>query len=282
MSPNNHRLILRQILYSSNHYAAPSPSVPTPRAANTAGIRAPGRRRTPATRCPPTTRPGTCPPRSTSPRSARRCTTRGSWAVARRNALAGLFQFLLMKLGRPSFVPSRLMIYWGERAIEGTKGQDAGANGDDGMTFLQTKGVCPETTWPYDPTRFAEIPPTHAWAEAAHHKIADPVTIDNTNLDEIRSCLASGYPIAFGFTAYPDLESDKVATTGQLPMPTTGEQPIGGHEVLLVGYDDATELFKVRNSWGPGWGLDGYFLMPYAYATNPDLAGDFRSATVAS
>ena len=198
------------------------------------------------------------------------------------NALGALFQFLLNKQGRPSFVPSRLMIYWGERASEGTKDQDAGANGDDGMTFLQTKGVCPETTWPYDPTKFAVIPPPIAWSEAAQHKIADPVTIDNTNLDEIRSCLANGYPIAFGFVAYPDLESEKVATTGHLPMPTTGEQPIGGHEVLMVGYDDATKLFKVRNSWGPGWGLDGYFLMPYAYATNPKLAGDFRSAKLAS
>jgi len=198
------------------------------------------------------------------------------------NALAGLFQFLLIKLGRPSFVPSRLMIYWGERAIEGTKDQDAGANGDDGITFLQTKGVCPESTWPYDPSKFAVMPPPIAWAQASRHKLADPITIDNTNINEIKSCLASGYPIAFGFTAYPDLESDKVASTGYLPMPTPGEQPIGGHEVLLVGYDDATQLFKVRNSWGPGWGVNGYFYMPYAYMTNLDLASDFRSAKRAS
>lgn len=198
------------------------------------------------------------------------------------NALGALFQFLLMKLGRPSFVPSRLMIYWGERAIEGTKDQDAGANGDDGVTFLQTKGVCPESTWPYDPSKFTEIPPPIAWAQATQHKIGEPMTIDNTNLDEIRSCLASGYPIAFGFVAYPELESEKVATTGLLPMPTKGESPIGGHEVLMVGYDDATQLFKIRNSWGPGWGLNGYFHMPYAYATDTKLASDFRSAKHAS
>jgi len=108
------------------------------------------------------------------------------------------------------------------------------------------------------------------------------VTIDNTIINEIKSRLATGYPIAFGFTVYPDLESEKVANTGLLPMPTYGEQPIGGHEVLIVGYDDATQLFKIRNSWGPGWGLSGYFLMPYAYATNPKLASDFRSARLAS
>jgi C1A family cysteine protease len=194
------------------------------------------------------------------------------------NALAGLFQFLLMKLGKPSFVPSRLMIYWGERAMEGTKNTDSGANGDDGMTFLQTKGVCPETTWPYDPARFAEMPPTIAWAQATQHKLASPMTIDNTQLLEIQSCLASGYPIAFGFVAYPELESAQVAQSGVLPMPGLFEQTIGGHEVLMVGYDNATGYFKIRNSWGPGWGQNGYFLMPYAYATNPNLASDFRSA----
>lgn len=198
------------------------------------------------------------------------------------NVLAALFQFLLMKLGKPSFVPSRLMIYWGERAIEGTKNEDSGANGDDGVTFLQTKGVCPESTWPYDVSKFTRIPPKQAWAQATRHKLSDPMTIDNTNLSEIKSCLASGYPIAFGFDAYPELESNAVASTGQLPMPTNGDQPIGGHEVLMVGYDDATKLFKIRNSWGPGWGLSGYFLMPYAYATDPNLAGDFRSAKLAS
>ncbi len=198
------------------------------------------------------------------------------------NALAGLFQFLLMKLGKPSFAPSRLMIYWGERQIEGTVNEDSGANGDDGMTFLQTKGVCRETTWPYDPTRFTEIPPTNAWAEAATHKLGSPMTIDNTNLLEIKSCLASGYPIAFGFIVYPELESEKVAQTGILNMPGLFERPIGGHEVLMVGYDDATRHFKIRNSWGPGWGQSGYFEMPYAYATNPELASDFRSAKVAS
>ncbi len=197
------------------------------------------------------------------------------------NALAGLFQFLLMKLGRPTFVPSRLMIYWGERAAEGTVGLDVGANGDDGIAFLQAKGVCPESTWPYDASRFAEMPPRAAWGEAYHHKLGDPVAIKDGDLAQIRSCLASGYPVAFGFTAYPDLESPHVAATGQLPMPAHGDRPIGGHEVLLVGYDDATQLFKVRNSWGPGWGLRGYFLMPYAYLANPNLAGDFRSARLA-
>ena len=58
-------------------------------------------------------------------------------------------------------------------------------------------------------------------------------------------------------------------------MPQPGDKVRGGHAVTAVGYDDFQEVFIVRNSWGEGWGDKGYFYMPYAYITNPDLASDF-------
>jgi C1A family cysteine protease len=60
-----------------------------------------------------------------------------------------------------------------------------------------------------------------------------------------------------------------------VPMPKPKEKQLGGHAVLAVGYDDATERFLVRNSWGPKWALAGYFTMPYAYVTDDNLSDDF-------
>ena len=50
---------------------------------------------------------------------------------------------------------------------------------------------------------------------------------------------------------------------------------MGGHAVVAVGYDNATQRFTARNSWGRNWGQKGYCTMPYAYVTSAQLAQDF-------
>ena len=73
----------------------------------------------------------------------------------------------------------------------------------------------------------------------------------------------------------PDFESPAVAKTGKVPMPGSGEKALGGHAVLAVGYDDASQRFIVMNSWSAKWGLKGYFTIPYGYLTDDNLADDF-------
>ena len=58
-------------------------------------------------------------------------------------------------------------------------------------------------------------------------------------------------------------------------MPSMQEQSIGGHAMMMVGYDDSARLFWIRNSWGNAWGQAGYCQIPYDYLTDPQLAADF-------
>src|SRR5208282_408149 len=95
------------------------------------------------------------------------------------------------------------------------------------------------------------------------------------SIHDMKVCLASGYPFVVGITVYEGFESPQVAQTGVVPMPGLNENVIGGHAVLVVGYSDEDQVFIVRNSWGTGWGLNGYFLIQYTYLSNPDLADDF-------
>lgn len=98
----------------------------------------------------------------------------------------------------------------------------------------------------------------------------------------MQGCLAEGYPFVFGFTVYESFESEPVAKTGIVPMPASGEAVQGGHCVAAVGFDDSERAFIIRNSWGTGWGIKGYCLMPYEYLLNSQLASNFwtiRSVT---
>jgi C1A family cysteine protease len=183
-------------------------------------------------------------------------------------------QFARMQRGLPNFIPSRLFVYYNERDIEGSVASDSGAAIRDGITAITTFGDTPEDDWPYDPDQFATKPPQRVY-DAAHFYTAFTAARVYPMLDSMRTCLAGGSPIVIGFTCYDSFESVQVANTGVLDLPQAGEQALGGHAVLVVGYDDATQRFIVRNSWGPDWGKAGYFTIPYAYLTNPDLADDF-------
>ena len=92
---------------------------------------------------------------------------------------------------------------------------------------------------------------------------------------QMKAILASGFPFVFGFTVYETFESDEVAKSGIVPMPGPSEAALGGHAVMAVGYDDASQRFLARNSWGTSWGMGGYFTMPYSYLTDSNLADDF-------
>jgi C1A family cysteine protease len=190
------------------------------------------------------------------------------------NAIAAAIEFDQRHQNRPEFMPSRLFIYYNERTMEGTVASDCGAQIRDGIKTVNTQGVCHESLWPYDVARFAQEPPAGCYSEARGHKALLYRRLAQ-ELNPMRGCLASGYPFVFGFTVHDSFESDQVAASGIVPMPQSDESVIGGHAVMAVGYDDKAAQFIVRNSWGPAWGLKGYFLMPYAYLTESSLASDF-------
>ena len=190
------------------------------------------------------------------------------------NAIGAAFEYQQVRSGLQDFMPSRLFIYYNERRIEGTVDEDGGAMIRDGIKSVHRQGVCSEATWPYDIARFAERPPAAAYREAKDHQATVYRRVLPV-LHQLQGCLAAGTPFVFGFSVYESFESQEVARTGVVPLPPRSERLLGGHAVLAVGYDDAEQRFIVRNSWGTGWGMDGYFTMPYAYVTNPALAADF-------
>jgi C1A family cysteine protease len=189
------------------------------------------------------------------------------------NAIAGALEFDQIKQKLAEATPSRLFIYYNERVIEHSVNSDAGAMIRDGVKSVNKQGACAESLWPYNIDQFTVKPSAMCYQTALQHKATSYQRVLR-NLAQMRRCLVD-FPFIFGFTVYESFESDAVAQSGIVPMPAHNESVLGGHAVLAVGYDDASQRFLVRNSWGSSWGMQGYCTMPYAYLLSSGLSSDF-------
>ena len=192
------------------------------------------------------------------------------------NSSAAAVDFERKAQGESFLFPSRLWLYWVVRATEDTPpDQDSGCEIRDAIKVLAASGVPPESDWPYIESKFSVQPSAKAFVDAGAHKTLKYSRVTQQEYF-LKHCMAIlGRPVVFGISCFSALESDEVAKTGDLPMPTPGEPPLGGHAIVLVGYDDSSKRFMFRNSWGVSWGNQGYGMIPYSYVTNPDLASDF-------
>ena len=188
------------------------------------------------------------------------------------NAIAGAMEYERDRQGLSDFIPSRLFVYYNERALEGTVSSDSGAAIRDGIKVVNSDGVCPETLWPYDIGMFSVKPPKRCYVAAETDKAVQYEAIQT--LGDLKDAIASNLSVVFGFTVYQSFESPAVAQSGVLPMPKPDEATVGGHAVVAVGYNDSKNQVIVRNSWGASWGDQGYFYMPYQYMTGSKASSD--------
>ena len=184
------------------------------------------------------------------------------------NAVCGACRFECLRQGR-DYEPSRLFLYYTERQKEGTVAQDSGASLRAGIKCTVKTGVCTEAAWPYDITKFTETPPASCYTAVEKTTQYERVPQE---LAQLKLCLQTGFPFVFGFQVHQSFESPDVAKTGIMPMPGANDPVLGGHAVMCVGYDDARQVFIIRNSWGTGWGDQGHFYMPYTFMTSPECS----------
>lgn len=170
-----------------------------------------------------------------------------------------------------TFIPSRQYVYYKERQVENNI-TDNGADVKDGINWVAQNGVCSEASWPYDTTTVNTAPPESCNVEAAKHKLGTLNAIDVGDLFTLRTCILTGIPVMIAIAVYQSFESKWANATGIISIPnTTTETCLGGHEVLITGYNDIFGYFTFVNSWGTGWGNKGFGYIPYTYVTDKKL-----------
>lgn len=199
----------------------------------------------------------------------------GSLGSCVANATDAALGVALKNSGLPDkTVRSRLYIYFNARAIDGDIHSDSGTTICAAIQAIENKGACAETEWPYLPPKFILPPPPTCYANGKPYGNIIAHSLDQT-LDQLKQALANGNVICLGIMVYASFESQETAKTGVVQMPQPNEAILGGHAIVLVGYNEEQQGFIFRNSWGVAWGDKGYGYIPYSYILNPEISADF-------
>ena len=122
------------------------------------------------------------------------------------NAIAAAMEFDEIRQGfEKTRTPSRLFIYYNERDMEGTVEQDQGARIRNGIKSVVRYGDCPEKIWPYHRRNLYLRPSKKCYRKAQRYKVVEYQRMEQ-RLEELKSCLASGYPFVYGFKVFESFE----------------------------------------------------------------------------
>lgn len=211
------------------------------------------------------------------------------------HSAVGVVEYFEKRLSGSYIDASKLFIYKTTRNLLGVTG-DTGAWLRSTMGALVLCGTPAERYWQYTDhsPEFDKEPPAFVYSVAKSYRAIKYFRHDPTSLklspaavlESVKKYIAAGIPSMFGFLGFNSFEQSDVP--GAIPFPCSDEASQWGHAVVAVGYDDSKKITNIlcnnttigalliRNSWGNGWGEQGYGWLPYEYVLS-NLAWDFWS-----
>ena len=180
-------------------------------------------------------------------------------------SVTGFMEYLDWKQHGIKFDFSERWIYeWAKRldpfpgeAYEGTTIRAA-------MKALQHYGICLEKHWPYVPGEKGQ-PDDLAAQDAYQHRIEKyrSLVIPQKDIRLVKRGLHETGPVAAGVAVHESwFEPDKY---GVIHDPGPNARILGYHAILTVAYFDDQTFVKIKNSWGPGWGAEGFGYIDFEY-----------------
>ena len=175
------------------------------------------------------------------------------------HAVIGAYETLMLNKAPRRFLEgSELYHYWNARHLIANSGDaDSGMTIRDGCKTIDKYHMATEYAWPYLTAKFNTKPPWWVYATSGAYKIKEYQRL--TNLAQIKASLLEGVPVVVGIQAMRSI----FTLQGENSLYVPKGESVGGHAVLIIGYDDQDGVFLFRNSWGFFWGNEGNFEMRY-------------------
>lgn len=181
-------------------------------------------------------------------------------------AIGGAIDTRLRMMGKNDApLVSRQAIYTISRSLDRLSAEfpltDDGTRPRIAMKGLKQMGVPSESRYPFNPEKINEELPWDVLQESSAHTLAAwwrIPSLGKERTEDMCQALASGYPVVFGV----NVDEAFQAHVGKKPIEGFDKATIvGGHMMFVVGYQtiNAERVFRCVNSWGTGWGDNGFF-----------------------
>jgi hypothetical protein len=133
----------------------------------------------------------------------------------------------------------------------------------DGRNFNEVaavlkKGALSLADYPY--ATACTTLPANVIAKASDFQVLGIRGVDMTSPEDIKGQIARGNPVLFSFNATGAFDNFRGNEIYNQPIRNSDA---GGHAMILVGYDDVRQAFRLLNSWGRSWGDGGYAWIAY-------------------
>lgn len=142
-------------------------------------------------------------------------------------------------------------------------GKDKGLNIKTTLEFLKTNGVCSLADMPYNDSDYLTQPNNYQKERASNFKISNIIAVEGQS--GIKEELSKGNPVIVAINVYSDF--DNLNTSNMIYDVANGSSR-GSHAVCIIGYDDSMQAYKIINSWGTNWGINGYGYISYDLFAN--------------
>lgn len=206
----------------------------------------------------------------------------GIWNTCTSHVVATLLQYLYRSAEILANDVSVLFLYKTTRRMIRTSG-DTGATLRATLKAAAKLGSPPEEHWPYQPEHLLEANPDAIICQLASHqrlhsyyRVNDSTTNGKELVLRIQQLLNLRLPVTCAMPVHRSIGKCGKENGYVIPVPgnnTSVNDPVlGGHAVLIVGYDNAVKAdgqkagaFIIQNSWGAEWGDGGFAFLPYRY-----------------
>ncbi len=188
---------------------------------------------------------------------------------------------------------SEMFVYKTLLQIEGYS-CGSGAHINKAMRELKEKGAPKDECYPYKDSCPLDTMNPECTTEALDYRSNSYVNLEQgisgkqAIIDNIKSNVASKNAVIIGFKVYNGPYNDHGNGKGEFYVPCPNDSVRGGHSVLVIGYNDEKSIvnptcpsenttggFKIKNSWGTDWGLNGYGWLPYQYWFNNNTHDEY-------